>query len=60
MCQDCGHEDEIIVETLDAEWWDARFRSDIKEGTNSEWIMSFDGVALFMLPHWMPRASRSL
>ena len=54
VCLDCGHEGEIIVEPgemLDAEWWDARFRSDIKEGTNSEWIMSYDGVAHFMLPH---------
>ena len=61
-CQDCGKQGKVIVtpgETMDAAWWDRRFQNDIEDGTNSEWVASFDSVARFMLPH-LDAAGRTL
>jgi len=62
VCQDCGCEGKVFVEpgeTMDPEWWDARFRGDIDDGTTSEWVSSYDGIAHFMLPS-LDAAGRTL
>jgi len=57
VCDACGCDGKVFIEpgeTLDAEWWDARFRSDIEDGIVSEWVVDYEGIVPFMLPHLNP------
>ena len=59
VCDCCGKNGRVVVEpgeTLDAAWWDARFRSDIEDGIVSEWVTDYHNIANFVLPDLDPSA----
>ena len=62
VCDCCGKNGRVVVEpgeTLDAAWWDARFRSDIEDGIVSEWVTDYKNIANFLLPD-LDRTARTL